>query len=691
MMRVATDVGGTFTDLAAYDDVSNELVIAKASTTTDIATGVADSLDKAKIRVAAADYFIHGSTVAINTVIERKGVRTGLLTTQGFRDVLEIARGNIINSFDLMFATPEPLVPRRHRLEIKERILADGSIERPLDEESVEKALRELTRDDVEAIAVCLLHAYANPEHEHAVMKIIARQCGNSVFATISSDLLREYREFERTSTAVLNAYVGPRVSTYLSRMESYLADGGFKGNAMIMQSNGGTMTFDVAKLQPVRTMESGPVGGTVAAANIASRLGYKNVVAFDMGGTTAKVSIVRDGNLDIADGYWIGGEELGYPLQLPVVDVVEIGAGGGSIARVDEIGGLKVGPTSAGAVPGPACYDRGGTSPTVTDANIMLGRLNPSYFLGGELPLSLEKAKQAIIHEIAEPLKLDPMRAAFGIIKIADTHMAHSVRLMTVEKGHDPRDFVLFAYGGAGPGHAVSVARELAIGTVIIPNHPGILSAIGMLLTDAKEEFILSYVSKLAEVHAEAFEKLFVDMEEQGIARMKEAGFHDDKIVTHRAVDMRYTGQEFTLRLALPEKVVAKDFKANLALRFTELHELRYGHAFEKAVPEIVCLRVEVIGQLPKPKIRSTVNGNVATREAKQVFRQVYFENVGSVACGVYRREELSAGMTINGPAVVEEMASTTLVHPGDVARVDDEGNIIITLAPKTTIQPRG
>jgi N-methylhydantoinase A len=318
-----------------------------------------------------------------------------------------------------------------------------------------------------------------------------------------------------------------------------------------------------------------------------------------------------------------------------------------------------------------------------------MLGRLNPSYFRGGELPLSPEKARQAITRDIAEPLKLDPMRAAFGIVKIADTHMAHAVRLMTVEKGHDPRDFVLVAYGGAGPGHAVSVARELSIGTVVIPNHPGILSAVGMLLTDAKEEFILSRISKLADVDQDAFEKLFTDMEENGIARMKEAGFNDDKIVTHRAVDMRYSGQEFTLRLTLPEKVTAKDFKTNLARRFTELHELRYGHAFDKAVPEIVCLRVEVVGQLPKPKIRSTVNGKDAgkntTRKGAPESRQVYFENIGSIACGVYHREELTAGMTINGPAVVEEMASTTLIHPGDVARVDDDGNLIITLVPKT------
>jgi N-methylhydantoinase A len=684
MMRVATDVGGTFTDLAAYDEASNAIVIAKASTTPDIASGVADSLDKAHLKPAEADQFIHGSTVAINTVIERNGARTGLLTTKGFRDVLEIARGNIINSFDLLFETPEPLVPRRYRLELGERMLADGTVERPLDRTSVSTALRELTEQGVEAIAVCLLHAYANPAHEQAVKGMIDHQCGNSIFASISSDILREYREFERTSTAVLNAYVGPRVSAYIDRMHRYLMDGGFRGNAMIMQSNGGTMTFGMAKVQPVRTMESGPVGGTVAAADIARKLGYKNVVAFDMGGTTAKVSIVREGNLDIADGYWIGGEEAGYPLQLPVVDVVEIGAGGGSIARIDDIGALKVGPISAGAVPGPACYSRGGSSPTVTDADLVLGRLNPQYFLGGEISLSVEKAREAIERNIATPLRMDTIRAAFGIVKIADTHMAHAVRLMTVQKGHDPRDFALVAYGGAGPGHAVSVARELAIGTVVVPNYPGILSAVGMLLTDAKEEFLLSRVCKLEDAVPDVLDELFGEMESNGFRRMTESGFRPESIVARRAVDMRYTGQEFTLRLPVPEKTTVRDFKTSLARRFTELHEIRYGHAFDKAVPEIVCLRVEVLGKLPKPDVHGVANGRGNGKSDPAGQRQVYFENTGFVGCAVYRRDRLRPGAAFSGPAVIEEMASTTVIHPGDNIRVDSDSNLIVSLAPK-------
>lgn len=679
MFRVATDVGGTFTDLAAYDSNANEIIVAKASTTTDISTGVADSVAKAGITVRDTDQFIHGSTIAINTVIEKKGAKTGLLTTRGFRDTLEIARGNIINSFDLMFTTPEPLVPRRHRLEITERMLANGSVATPLDEAQASEALRQLTEQGIEAVAVCLLHAYANPAHEQKLRELIARQCGNSIFASISSDLLREYREFERTSTAVLNAYVGPRVSAYIDRMHRYLSEGGFKGNAMIMQSSGGTMTFDLAKSHPARTMESGPVGGTVAAAHIAAKCGFKNVVAFDMGGTTAKVSIVRDGRMEIAEGYWIGGEEMGYPLQLPVVDVVEIGAGGGSIARVDEMGGLKVGPTSAGAVPGPACYRRGGTLPTVTDANLVLGRLNPDFFLGGELKLSADLANQAVQQHIAGPLNMETARAAFGIVKIADTHMAHAARLMTVQKGHDPRDFVMVAYGGAGPAHAVAVARALGIKTVVIPCYPGILSAVGMLLTNAKEEFVLSHPVRLADVSLTKLEQLFQDMEQTGAERMRAAGFQPSRISFWRAVEMRYAGQEFSLRLPLLESTSSANFKASLAKQFTEMHELRYGHAFEKAAPEIVSMRVEVSGNLDKPTL--TFQQPSTARGSKGAKRKVYFENVGFVDCAVFHRGELRTGDEIPGPVLIEEMASTTLVHPGDTLRVDGEGNLVITL----------
>ena len=676
--RVATDVGGTFTDLAAFDSETNELLISKCSTTLDVIGGVSDTIVKAKLDIAAIDYFVHGSTVAINTVIERKGARTGLLSTSGFRDTLEIARGNIINSFDLLFSSAEPLVPRKRRLEVQERMLADGSVLHPLDIDAAIEALHRLEAEGVDAIAVCLLHSYANPQHERQLKDVLAAHATHPLFVTISSDIVREYREFERSSTAVLNAYVGPRVSRYLDGIRDHLTAGGFHGNAMIMQSGGGTMAIELARRQPVRMMESGPVGGAVAAAHVAARAGYQNVVAFDMGGTTAKVSIVRNGEIDIAEGYWIDGEEHGYPLQLPVVDVVEIGAGGGSIAHIDDLGALKIGPQSAGAVPGPVAYGKGGTQPTVTDANVVLGRLNPAYFLGGEIALSVQSSEDAIRRVIAEPLDLDVPRAAFGIVKIADTYMAQAVRQMTVQKGHDPRDFVLFAYGGGGPGHAVSIARELGIGTVVVPPYPGIFSAVGMLLSDAKESFKLSRICRLSDATPETLDGLFADMQREGADRMRAAGFDDADISSTRAVDMRYSGQEFTLRLPFLNTPPDEDTIGSLARRFAELHALRYGHAFDNMPTEVVALIVEVFGRLVKPVVK--LPPSPAPAGASQS-RRVFFEDDGYIDCRVCRREDLVIGTPVDGPIVIEEAASTTLIHPGDRVCVDSESNMVITI----------
>ncbi len=677
-LRVATDVGGTFTDLASFDASTNVLTISKASTTLDVKNGVADAVAKAKVDLAGIDYFVHGSTIAINTVIERKGARTGLLSTAGFRDTLEIARGNIINAFDLMFTTAEPLVPRRRRLEIAERMLADGRVLKPVDAVQALDVLQQLEAAGVDAIAVCLLHSYANPENERTIRDLIGKHASRPMFVSISSDIVREYREFERTSTSVLNAYVGPRVSGYLDSIQHYLRTGGFAGTAMIMQSGGGTMSIELARQQPVRMMESGPVGGTVAAAHVAANAGFRNVVAFDMGGTTAKVSLVRDGQLDIAEGYFIGGEEHGYPLQLPVVDVVEIGAGGGSIAHVDALGALKVGPESAGAVPGPAAYGKGGTRPTVSDANVVLGRLNPAYFLGGDIGLSVDRSQEAIQQHVAGPLGLEISHAAFGIVKIADTYMVQAVRQMTVQKGYDPREFVLFAYGGGGPGHAVAIARELGIKTVVIPPHPGIFSALGMLLSDAKESFKLSRICKMAESSAQTFEPYFAQMEEEGRERMRRAGFSEADIRCVRAVEMRYAGQEFTLRLPFAE-LGSSDVIADLQKRFATLHELRYGHAFEKTPTELVAMHVEVYGHLPKPVVRVESAAHAGERQSS---RRVFFEDLGYVETAIYRRDELRPGVAVSGPAVIEEVASTTLIHPGDSVVVDEESNMLVTVA---------
>jgi N-methylhydantoinase A len=680
VIRVATDVGGTFTDFAAFDDTSNVLTVSKASTTPEIIEGIIQCFDKSKMPVRKADYFVHGSTVAINIVIERKGAKTGLLTTKGFKDILELGRGNIPNAFDLMFATPDPLVPRYLRIEVDERTLSNGRILKPLDSKQAQEAIDELLRDRVEAIAICLLHSYTNPEHELALKEIVERK-KNGIFVTASSEIIRQYREFERTSTAVLNAYVGPQVGTYLQRLQDFLGNGRFSGTAVIMQSSGGTMTIDSARKQPVRMMESGPVGGAIAAAYVGKKVGYENVVAFDMGGTTAKVSALERGEISVTDGYFIGGYELGYPLQLPVVDIFEVGAGGGSIAYLDETGALKVGPVSAGAVPGPACYGLGGEQPTVTDADLVLGRLNPAYFLGGEIPLNVLRAREAIEGYVGKPLGLDLRRAAFGIMKIADTNMAHAVRTMTVQRGYDPREFVMVAYGGAGPAHVVSVARELGIQTVVVPPYPGVFSAIGMLLADARDEYVLSYVRAFDKVVPEEIDRLFGEMEAQGVSSMMGTGFFRDQVMLKRALEMRYVGQEFTLIVDLHERIFSEKVMKDLRERFNNLHEVRYGHAFGNSVPEIVSLRLHVIGLYPKPDLGFVIPTQPTPPKKDQELRPVYFEDSGFVDCKIYRRETLSSGTRIQGPAIIEEVSSTTVVYPKDHFRVDPMGNLIISL----------
>jgi len=680
VIRAATDVGGTFTDFAAYDDATKSLIIAKASTKQTIIEAIGDCFAKSCVKPAQLDHFAHGNTVAINIVIEKKGAKTGLITTAGFRDVLEIARGNIPNSFDLMFQTPEPLVPRHLRKEIAERLTVGGKVHTPVDRAEAQATIQSLVDENVESIAICFLHAYANPEHEVTVRELVERH-NAKLFVTASSDLLRQYREFERTSTTVLNAYVGPRCGRFYDDLRSFLDKASFHGNAVVMQSNGGTMTVETAKLQPVRSIESGPVGGTIAAAHIAKNAGFDNVVAFDMGGTTAKVSIVRNGNVEIADGYTIGPPDMGYPMQLPVVDILEVGSGGGSIAHLDETGLLKVGPVSAGAYPGPACYARGGDQPTVTDADVVLGRLNPDFFLGGEIKLDVARATAAIEKVVAKALGISTIKAASGIARVTDADMAHAVRIMTVQKGHDPRDFVLVAFGGAGPAHAIAIARELGIGKVVIPRHPGIFSAIGMLLADAREDNVLSYVETLDRLDLSILEVRFGEIETKGIDKLRQSGFAREDIVASRSLEMRYVGQEFTLIVPLAAPISAAIALADLRKQFDALHDARYGHAFAGAKTEIVSLRSHVLGLLAKPelgRLAATVTGGGGPIGA----RQVYFEETGFIDCPVYRREKIGTGTEISGPAVIEEVMSLTVIYPGDRCRPDGMGNLVIDVA---------
>jgi N-methylhydantoinase A len=680
MIRVATDVGGTFTDFVAFDDASGTLVAAKASTSVDIIAGIVECFRKAGTDVAKLAHFVHGSTVAINTVVERKGARTGLLATEGFRHVLDLGRGNIPNSFDLMFETPCPLVPAHLRRAVRERMLSDGTVMTALDEEQARIAIKELADAGLESIGICLLHSYANPAHEQA-LKTLVGQNHPQLYVTASSDIIRQYREYERTSTTVLNAYVGPKVGAYLRELDGFLRERKFHGTSMIMQSNGGTMTIEAARAQPVRMMESGPVGGTMAAAYIGRQLGYANVVAFDMGGTTAKVSMVKQGEIEVADGYFIGGEETGYPLQLPVVDIIEIGAGGGSIAHLDATGALKIGPASAGAVPGPACYGRGGAQPTVTDADLVLGRLNANYFLGGEIVLDKERAVHAIEEHVGRPLGMDSVNAARGIIKIADISMAHAVQSMTVQRGYDPRESVMVAYGGAGPLHAVSIARELRIKTVVIPPYCGIFSAVGMLLADAKDEYVLSHIQLFNAAAAPEISRLFAAMEDAGSPIMLRAGFTANSIVMQRALEMRYIGQEFSLLIDCPSQSLSPDGVQQIRDRFNQVYAARYGHAFPDVMPEVASLRLHVYGVLAKPELNLRGDANQATNAKPGEYRPVYFDETGFVECAIYRRPGLPVNLVLNGPIVIEEQSSTTLVSPLDTVMADGFGNLIITV----------
>lgn len=680
MIRMATDIGGTFTDLVAFNEETKRLTATKASTSLDIIAGLIECIEKARLSLESVDFFLHGSTIAINTVIERKGAKTALLTTRGFEDVIEIARGNIPNSFDLLFSTPKPLIPRSLRIGIRERILSTGEIRQSPDVSEARAEIAALLEKGVEAIAVCLLHSYANPKHEILLEKII-KDTQPSCFVSVSSEILRQYREYERTSTTVLDAYVGPKVSSYLDGLGSYLERKGFRGHSLIMQSNGGTMSGDVAKEQPCWTMESGPVGGTIGSSYLAKSLGFENAIAFDMGGTTAKVSTIQKGEVILADGYYIGGYEKGFPVQLPVVDILEVGSGGGSIAYIDERGALKVGPISAGAMPGPACYRLGNLRPTVTDADLTLGRLNPSYFLGGQIILGLEESERAIEGSVARPLGLDLTDAAHGIVKLADTSMAHAVAVMTMERGYDPREFVLIAYGGAGPCHAVSVAKDLSIKKVVIPKLPGHFSAFGMLFADVKHEYVLSCVKPLDSIPLEELESLYCDLESQGWHTIRRDGFGDEHVLLKRAVEMRYVGQEFTLVVPVGDRPLGEKSKAGIKNQFDLLYDIRYGHSFPDTKAEIVSIRLEAYGILPKPDLNSMILDGEKGKKDLPVERDVYFPDVGFAKCKVYRRANLSVGDEIEGPAIVEEPASTTLVYPGDLLTADRMGNLVITV----------
>ncbi|OGA77372.1 MAG: 5-oxoprolinase [Betaproteobacteria bacterium RIFCSPLOWO2_12_FULL_65_14] len=683
-LRIAADIGGTFTDVAAFDERSGELLLGKTlSTPGRLVDGITQGVAKAGTRLADARLFLHGSTIAINTMLERSGAKVALVTTQGFRDIYEIGRVNRPDSFNLRFRKHEPLVERALRLEVKERLMHDGTVREPLDMSSLEAAAERIEKEDnVEAIAVLFLHSYRNPEHELAAKRFLEKKFP-AAFVTVSSELSQEYREFERTSTVVANAYIGPRVHRYLEEIDAEARRAGFSGKFMLVQSTGGLYSLREAKQDCVRMMESGPAAGVIGTQAMCEIMGIRNAIAFDMGGTTAKAGVVRDGLALTSGSTMIGGYFTGLPLLTPMIDIHEVGTGGGSIARVSATGGLRVGPQSAGAAPGPACYGLGGDEPTVTDANLLLGRLAEDRFLGGEMRLDKRAAAEAMRARIGEPLGMTEVEAASGILRIATASMSHAVKGVTTDRGLDPGEFpTLFAYGGAGPLHASMVARELRIPQVVIPAAPGHFSAFGMLLSDFRRDLVQSRFVRLDQVELDDLRRWFAELEAQGSAAVKDARLDTRRLVLARALDMRYVGQEHAVTVDVPLSAFSQKSKSSIKRHFDELHEERYGRGSPEEPAEIVSIRSTVTGLMKKPRLARIARGtSKVAAHAATGERRVFFPGKGWTKCRTYRRDALKAGNRIAGPALVEEHASTTVLEPGDALRVDRYGNLVIAI----------
>jgi N-methylhydantoinase A len=662
---IAVDIGGTFTDLVAFDHATHRVIYAKSPTTYDnLVEGILDCFRKATIEPAEASLVNHGTTLVINSLIQRKGAKTALVTSQGFRDILEIARGNRPDPFDLHYQRDEPLIPRELRLEVPERMDSKGEVVTPLDKAALKKLADEIKKLSVESLAVFFMNSYINPVHEEAAADIL-KELLPDTYVTFSTDLTREWYEYERCSTVAANAYVGPQVSTYIRRLDSDLKGQGFDSSLFMMGSNGGLLSAERTCRQPIGLVESGPIGGCIGAAAYAEKLGFKNVVAFDMGGTTAKCALVENGRFSVNSVYYANGYVKGFPIKSAVIDIVEVGSGGGSIAWIDSQKRLHVGPQSAGSTPGPVCYGRGGVEPTVTDANLVLGRLNPKNFLGGEMPLDLRAALRAVEEKIATPLAYSgedgTIRMADGIISIATVIMAGAIRKISVEHGLDPRDFILFSYGGGGPLHSCALAHELSIPTVVIPPEPGNFSAVGMLLADARIDTSKTFVGILNEKTVPAMADAYATLERDAAESLTRE-FGVGEVFFERHAEMRYRGQRHNIKVPVSGLKNAEDIRA----AFERDYKRRYGHADAKAPAEFQALHLSAFARLKQPEIARLPRTAAKARGAET--RRVYIGNAGGwLDAQIYRRDTLEPGFRAAGPAVIEEYGSTTVVWPGD------------------------
>ncbi len=686
--RVASDIGGTFTDIAYIDD-DGRLVTGKVPSTPEnyaagVVTGIGDLLTRAELAPGRVGEMLHGCTVATNAILEQKGAATALLTTRGFRDILELRRIRVPRLYEPLYVKPPPLVPRRRRLEITERMDAAGGVLTALDEADVARAIERLADMKVEAVAVCFLHAYANPAHERRVGEML-RAAMPGAFISLSVDVLPEIREYERTSTTVINAYVGPPVKRYLDSMVEDLSAAGLTRRLMVMQSSGGILDAATAADRPAQIVECGPAAGVIAARELGRRCGYPDLITFDMGGTTAKAAIIEKGRLMSADEFEVGGGISsggalggggGYALKLPAIDISEVGAGGGSIVWIDKAGALKVGPESAGAVPGPACYGQGGEAPTVTDANVVLGYLSQTTLAGGTVEIEAERSRRAIVERIARPLGRDLMETAHGIHTVANANMMRAVKAVTTYRGRDPRDFSLVAFGGNGGVHGVDLARVLRISKVIVPPAAGVFSAIGLLNANRELNLSAAFRTTIADIDVTAAERVWAGLEAEVRAR-----FTGEALAFRRLADMRYGGQAFELTVPLPDGALDSAALAALGEAFEDEHERRYGHKFAGA-HELEIVNLRLVGVVPVAEM-----GAIALTDAPppsgDTSRRVHFGPgfAAEIETPILARADLDARLRA-GPFIVEEYDSTTVVAPDCRAALDDHGNIVIDVA---------
>ncbi len=686
--RIGIDIGGTFTDGVILDSATGNVRLVKLpSTPGDPSVAFMNVtsriLDESGCSPEDISGIAHGTTVATNAIIEGKGAKTALIATEGFRDVFEIARQIRPKLYDIFCEKPPPLVPRQLCFEVPERLNYAGEVLTDLDEECVRSVAAQMKKEEVQSVVICLLHSYVNPSHERRVAEIVLDEMPG-LSLTLSSDICPEMREYFRASTAAINAILMPVVAGYVERLDGRLKESGIRQALHLMTSSGGIISSKLAQTEPVHLIESGPAAGVLASAWLGEILKERNVISFDMGGTTAKAGLIESGEPKVAPHFEVGSaavaesKSAGYPVRTPVVDLVEIGAGGGSIGWVDPGGGLKVGPQSGGADPGPACYGLGNTEPCVTDANLALGRISAGSFLGGEQKLEPEKA-EAALSKLAGQLDMSATDAANGIIEIANANMVGAIRLISVQRGFDPREFVLVAFGGAGPMHANAIARELNISKVIIPMSPGVFSALGLLVTDIRHDYVRSFLREMEGVDFGELNRLFGEMANEARGVLADEEVLEQDMTFSKSLDLRCIGQAYELTIQAPLHALTEADAAAIHRDFFKEHERAYGYAESSEPIEIVNLRLRASGEIPKPRPRAIErrqSGEPPVQDTREVF---FTETGGQALSNVYNRYELKSGDRITGPAIVEELDSTTVIHPGWSASADEFGNLFI------------